>query len=112
MLTSKFVKPVTLPDGHAKFVTTPLITGSLNNTNTIGIVLRRPLQRQRGRCAADQYYLGRTRNHCRGLRVKILAVPDRVVIVDVDVATDRPTKFLKCANNGRVAALRVRIALG
>jgi hypothetical protein len=39
MLTSKFVKPVTLLDGRAKFVTTPLITGSLNNTNTIGIVL-------------------------------------------------------------------------
>jgi hypothetical protein len=33
------VKPVTLLDGRAKFVTTPLITGSFNNTNTIGIVL-------------------------------------------------------------------------
>jgi hypothetical protein len=39
MLTSKFVNPVTLPPGCAKFVTKPLATGSSTSANTIGIVL-------------------------------------------------------------------------
>jgi hypothetical protein len=39
MLTSKFENPVTLPLGRAKFVTTPLATGSSTSANTIGIVL-------------------------------------------------------------------------
>jgi len=38
MLTSKLVNPVTLPPGRARFVTTPLATGSRTNAKTIGIM--------------------------------------------------------------------------
>src|ERR1700674_5000956 len=39
MLASKFVNPVTLPPGRARFGTMPEETGSATFTNTIGMVL-------------------------------------------------------------------------
>jgi hypothetical protein len=108
-LGSKFVKPVMLPPGRARLATTPWVTGSLTPVKTIGTVRVASCAPRTAEMALARIKSGaRFSNSEAVARARSTSEPP---VIDCEIATNRPPKFIEALLEHGDTGMRLRVVL-